>query len=181
MKINVLILCILCFNGALRADTSSSYFIKASPREISLIKQEIPVFYAKELFAAGLYQSEEEALKDAIEECEALSDPCGIYYNIAKEKVNCGYFSYSIKDKTAYIDSIFLKEPFRGLGIGKQILQNLEKELREKEIYEIELYVFAHNQSACALYKKMGYLIRESYYQNDKLIGSKMKKIIEKK
>lgn len=180
MNIHFLILYILCFNCALRSDTSPSYFIKASPQEISLIKQELYVFYAKELFTAGLYQTEEEALKNAIEECESSLDPDSIYYNIATEgESNSGYFIYSIKDKTAFIDSIFLKENFRGLGIGKQVLQNLEKELMEQEIYEIELYVFAHNQAAYTLYKKMGYLVQNAYYQNSKFMGSKMKKVIK--
>ena len=178
MKIHFLILYILCFNCVLKADVAPSYFIKASPQEISLIKQELYVFYAEELFTAGLYQTEDEALKNAIEECDASLD--SIYYNIATEgESNCGYFSYSIKDKTAYIDSLFLKENFRRRGIGKQILQNLENDLREKEIYEIELYVFAHNQAAYTLYKKMGYLVQNAYYQNGKFMGSKMKKIIK--
>lgn len=56
------------------------------------------------------------------------------------------------------------------------MLQDLEVLLKEKHVESIKLYVFAHNPSAIALYKKMGYEVETTYSINGIPIGYHMKK-----
>jgi ribosomal protein S18 acetylase RimI-like enzyme len=53
-------------------------------------------------------------------------------------------------------------------------LENLETDLKKKNIKTIQLYVFAHNQAAIKLYEKLGYVVENSYFP----IGYLMKKVM---
>lgn len=52
---------------------------------------------------------------------------------------------------------IGISEVFRGQGIGTRLFEEMEKWARERAIHRIELTVLAHNESARALYRKMGF------------------------
>lgn len=58
----------------------------------------------------------------------------------------------------AYIVIGILKD-YRGRGIGKQLFQKLDKWALENSISRLELTVMIHNESAVALYKKMGFKV----------------------
>ena len=74
-----------------------------------------------------------------------FSEPIGvIWVNTAAQK--------------AFIYDFIIEEDQRGKGYGTKALQTLEKWAIQQGITEIGLHVFAHNQSAYQLYKKMGYL-----------------------
>lgn len=59
--------------------------------------------------------------------------------------------------RRAFISYIYLHEPFRGQGFGRQTLELLENKMRERNIARIGLHVFASNTVALDLYRKVGY------------------------
>lgn len=52
---------------------------------------------------------------------------------------------------------IGISEAFRGQGIGTRLFEEMEKWAVEHAIHRVELTVLAHNESARALYRKMGF------------------------
>jgi len=55
------------------------------------------------------------------------------------------------------MDGIVVKEGNRGMGIGKQLFQRLEKYARENNLLSIKLDVIDENQKAKKLYEKIGF------------------------
>ncbi|HVP58644.1 MAG TPA: GNAT family N-acetyltransferase, partial [bacterium] len=72
-----------------------------------------------------------------------------------------GYLWIQVEDtkKTCFIAEIYLHPEFRGRGLGRKVLEDLEVRLRQRGIERIGLHVFADNRAASALYTKMGYQI----------------------
>lgn len=153
------------------------FFIDPSILEISQIKQEMSFFYGQELFKAGIFDNEDRALREANNECniEFSTKKC-CYYWLLSSNEKIGYLVYSLEDGSVYLEAIYLYKKSRGQGFGKQILQDFEKHLKEKNIDTIRLYVFAHNKIAFNLYEKMGYTIEKSYSAENRIIGYHMKK-----
>lgn len=152
-------------------------FEKVSENEISTVQEHLIFFYSQELLKAGLFSDKASALQAAKEEVlqEAIHTPLHFFY-LSSESARCGYVVYSLKAETAYIESIYLDEKYRSRGLGREILSYLEEELQANGINMIKLYVFAHNQAAFNLYKKMGYNIENGYFNKDMPIGYLMKK-----
>ena len=101
---------------------------------------------AKEIFASLLPQGTATENNHLFSLFAAdFSEPIGvIWINTAAQK--------------AFIYDFIIEEDQRGKGYGTKALQALEKWAIQQGITEIGLHVFAHNQSAYQLYKKMGYL-----------------------
>ena len=104
------------------------------------------------------------------------------YFYLTSEEfkdTHFGYVTYSIQEEIAYVESIYLEQNYRRLGLGQATLIGLEEKLRG-EVSVIRLYVFAHNKAAFNLYKKMGYVIESTYFDKERLIGYHMEKAIAK-
>lgn len=82
-----------------------------------------------------------------------------------------GYLGYEIKEKATkfiWIDELVITEKERGKGYGT-LLMNEIKNIQEKEnIQRIELNVFAFNESAVKLYKKLGYVEQRYIFELNK-------------
>ena len=65
--------------------------------------------------------------------------------------------------KHGYIYDIFVKEEFRGRGIGRMILKKAEGYCREKRYSRILLMVSVSNETAIRLYHKMGFKAEQTY------------------
>lgn len=63
----------------------------------------------------------------------------------------------------AFICDFVIEQQFRGQGLGKQALRELDKKMDEMGVENISLHVFAHNTNAIALYEKMGYSVTNLY------------------
>ena len=61
-----------------------------------------------------------------------------------------------------FVDEIFLREPYRGKGIGRQTFAFVEAECRELELNVLHLEVMLENQKAYDFYCKQGYVGRQS-------------------
>jgi len=65
--------------------------------------------------------------------------------------------------KNGFIYDIFVKEEFRGRGIGRILLEKAESYCREKGYSKILLMVSINNAAAIKLYDKMGFKAEEMY------------------
>lgn len=65
--------------------------------------------------------------------------------------------------KHGYIYDIFVKEEFRGRGIGRILLEKAENYCREKRYSKILLMVSVSNEPAIRLYDKMAFKAEQTY------------------
>jgi ribosomal protein S18 acetylase RimI-like enzyme len=63
------------------------------------------------------------------------------------------------KQKFGYIDAIFVKEDSRKKGIGRKLLNEAEKFLKEQKIHSLELDIYEGNKEAIKFYQKSGFRI----------------------
>lgn len=85
--------------------------------------------------------------------------------NIVFENQNIGYIWYSINKKQepyyAYLFEIFISPEYRGRGFGTEAMSLCMKEIKGKDIDDVWLHVFGHNQSALKLYQQLGFEITD--------------------
>ena len=73
-----------------------------------------------------------------------------VYFNTYPEK----YFKFH---KRGFIGSIGVDESYRGQGVGKALLNGVEKEMKKRKISVLEIDVYTFNQAAEKLYDSAGY------------------------
>jgi GNAT superfamily N-acetyltransferase len=68
------------------------------------------------------------------------------------------FFSYSSFSglPNLYLEDIFVRPAYRGLGVGKELLANLATRARERGCGRMEWSVLNWNESAMAFYGKLG-------------------------
>ncbi len=68
------------------------------------------------------------------------------------------FFSYSsfLAKKTLYLEDIYISSDFRGLGIGKQLIQHLQKIAADNNCGRMEWVVLDWNKNAIDFYDKLG-------------------------
>jgi GNAT superfamily N-acetyltransferase len=101
---------------------------------------------------------------------EFLSHPdYGLAWFIEVDGVTAGYmamcvgFSLEFGGRDAFVDEIYLHEPFRGEGIGRQALEVLIGEARRLGIVALHLEVDRENAAAARLYRALGFAPRERF------------------
>ena len=62
--------------------------------------------------------------------------------------------------KPGRITELFVREAYRGQGIGRKLLKELEDYLKAQGCHTIHIEVFAPNENAHKLYNKLGYTDR---------------------
>ncbi|MBZ0200431.1 MAG: GNAT family N-acetyltransferase [Ignavibacteriaceae bacterium] len=72
-------------------------------------------------------------------------------------------FSLEFFGRDALIDEIYVRENFRGKGIGSRLLKFIENLCREEKIYALHLEVNRINTKAQDLYRRMGYKDHNRY------------------
>lgn len=75
-------------------------------------------------------------------------------------------FGYSLEyaGRDALIDELFLREKFRGIGIGKRIIAFIEDFCREQNIKAVHLEVERENIAAKSLYHKAGFVDHDRHF-----------------
>ncbi|MFN4085010.1 MAG: GNAT family N-acetyltransferase [Spirosomataceae bacterium] len=66
-------------------------------------------------------------------------------------------YSFEFKGRVAYLDEYFIKEEFRGQGIGQKYLAALVDKYKQLEFGSVRLEIESYNQRAYYLYEKMGF------------------------
>ncbi len=65
-------------------------------------------------------------------------------------------FSTFVGKPGVYLEDLYVREPFRGRGYGKALLEKLIQKAKEKDCGRIEWSVLNWNKPAIDFYKKMG-------------------------
>jgi GNAT superfamily N-acetyltransferase len=87
----------------------------------------------------------------------------GLAWLIQEGEALIGYavltFGYSLEfgGRDAFVDELYLREAYRGRGIGKQTIAHLLNVCREQGIKALHLEVVAHNTKARAFYEQIGF------------------------
>lgn len=77
--------------------------------------------------------------------------------------ITLGY-SLEYHGRDAFVDEIFLRESYRGKGIGTQTFAFLEAACRQLEVNAVHLEVMPENRTAYDFYRKLGYADRQSSF-----------------
>lgn len=102
-------------------------------------------------------------LKDLIEH-----EDYGRIWLIMVDEVPVGYvvltlgYSLEYHGRDAFVDEIFLREPYRGKGVGSQTFAFLEAECRKLGVKAVHLEVMPENELAYEFYCRLGYGDRQS-------------------
>lgn len=96
---------------------------------------------------------------------------------VAEEEMELKGYLFAIneeinrKQHSVYV-AVGIRQGVRGKGIGTKLFLALEKWANEKKLHRIELTVLEHNESAIALYIKMGFEV-EGIKRDSLLIDGK--------
>lgn len=80
------------------------------------------------------------------------------------EAAGCAGFK-PYENDTAEVKRVFVREDYRGRGIAKQLINEVEKQAKKKGFKKLILETGANMPEAYGLYKKLGYEIMENYGQ----------------
>ncbi|WP_102398687.1 GNAT family N-acetyltransferase [Haloimpatiens massiliensis] len=99
------------------------------------------------------WTNDEESLETLKEWMEA-----GKVFNILNEGKNIGFISVRFGGQdAAWLEDIFIVEQYRGHGIGKYVIKELDKMMKEKGIISIFVSVIPRNTSALQFYIDCGF------------------------
>jgi ribosomal-protein-alanine acetyltransferase len=93
-----------------------------------------------------------------------------------------GYAQFWVIGQESELNRIAVKKGYRGLGIGKELLKEVIRRVRERGARELFLEVKEENERAVLLYKKLGfekYGERKGYYGNRKALLFKLNLEVE--
>lgn len=137
--------------------------------QIETITQMMQDFYAIDNYPIDIEVSK-QLFKEFISN-ESLGKSWLIFY----ENKIVGYviltyiFSFEYKGRIAFLDELYIKEAYRGKGIGKQTIDFIKEQAFNQNIKLIYLEVENHNQNAQKLY-----LANDFVVHNRKLLKHKL-------
>jgi RimJ/RimL family protein N-acetyltransferase len=125
--------------------------------------------YAQENIRAGYWTPEEAAEKARAAHERFLPQGMGTpdhYFftiRVVEEQQAVGVVWFAIRRESAapsgFIYDLFIDEPHRGKGFATQAMLALEEKAKALGLQALYLHVFAQNQTARALYDKLGYQV----------------------
>lgn len=89
----------------------------------------------------------------------------GTSYIIFYRNSPCGFIWYSVKGSRLHINTIIIDEKYQGLGIGSEVLRELEAKAKKARIPYLQLGVQGINKRARDFYLKLGF--KDIGYMND--------------
>ena len=87
---------------------------------------------------------------------------------IEDDKTTIGYCISTIQKSTGEIDSIYVKEEYRGTGLGSSLIDHSLNWFHTKKCDKIIIAVAEGNESAYPFYKKFDFYPRLTYLQQKK-------------
>ncbi len=83
----------------------------------------------------------------------------------------CRLFPYELGNKSAHVSdmAIGICKDFRGLGIGRTLIEHALEWAKAQNYEKVTLDVYSSNQHALSLYKKMGFQVTGVRYRQVKL------------
>jgi ribosomal protein S18 acetylase RimI-like enzyme len=77
---------------------------------------------------------------------------------IPRDRLERFYAFYSTRvEGSYYLDALSVDEPYRGLGIGRALLEKTKIKAQNEGYTELSLIVFSENTQAIALYQQQGF------------------------
>jgi ribosomal protein S18 acetylase RimI-like enzyme len=121
----------------------------------------------REYYAYDRHEFIEPKLRDAL--TSLLTNPAyGYAWLIADGGTPVGYmavcfgFSLEFGGRDAFLDEIYLREAYRGKGIGRQAILHMLETCRANGIRALHLEVMPGNRAVIAFYEKLGFENRGS-------------------
>lgn len=124
---------------------------------------DIPYVYNEELKIFGKSLGEKTLYN------EIIYNDMSKYFIALVDKKRAGYVGSWLTLPNAEILNLFVSEQYRGLKIGKQLMENVLKVCEEHSIEAISLEVRPSNTHAIKMYEDLGFSlshIRKNYYGN---------------
>ncbi|MBN2604802.1 MAG: ribosomal protein S18-alanine N-acetyltransferase [Bacilli bacterium] len=100
---------------------------------------------------------------------EIIYNEMSRYYIVCVDKKRAGYVGSWLTIPNAEILNLFVIEKYRGLGLGKLLMNEVIKTCMEEHIEMLTLEVRVSNEYAIFMYKELGFVqggIRKNYYSN---------------
>ena len=72
-----------------------------------------------------------------------------------------GIVGYDIHGEWAYINLLAVRLQYRGMGIGRLLVQRAERELRQRGVKHVKVCTWSTNEGAIRLYRSLGYDVEE--------------------
>lgn len=135
-------------------------FRSATPNDVEAVLRLMEAYYAED----G-YPFFEEQARDQLRHFIANAELGCLLVAAVNEGV-AGYlvvtlgFSFEYGGRDAFIDELYIAEPFRGAGLGQEALRTAEEYCQRVGVGAIHLEVELQRVTAAALYEKIGF--RES-------------------
>ena len=115
-----------------------------------------------EFYAESGYPLDQEIARSAF--LELIENPdLGRVWLILLSGEPVGYiavtfgFSLEYYGRDGFIDDLFIRAPFRGVGLGTRVLEAIEAECRALGLRALHLEVGRTNEPALALYRRQGF------------------------
>ncbi|MDD3428713.1 MAG: ribosomal protein S18-alanine N-acetyltransferase [Oscillospiraceae bacterium] len=99
---------------------------------------------------------------------EEFENPVAQNFVIQNEERIVGFCSFHYSCGEASLNTFTIHQAMRGSGWGKKLLSHCIAYFKEKQAHMIYLEVRSQNQSACALYEKLGFQqvqVRKGFYK----------------
>ena len=90
---------------------------------------------------------------------EQIEDEGYIYNIMEYEGKNIGYFGAYLKDDYLFLSKIYIKDDFRGRGLGKEAFKKIIDIAKEQNKNSIRLTVNKYNTNTIKTYEKWGFSI----------------------
>ncbi|WP_310555595.1 GNAT family N-acetyltransferase [Flavobacterium sp.] len=126
-------------------------------KPLQITEIEIITTMMQDFYAIDNYPIDIQVSKKLFEEF-IPNENLGKAYLIYNDSEIIGYailtfvFSFEYKGKIAFLDELYIKEAFRGKGIGKQTMDFIKTESHKLSLKLLLLEVENHNQNAQKLY-----------------------------
>ena len=100
---------------------------------------------------------------------EIIYNDMSRYFIALVDGHRAGYVGSWLTVPNAEILNLFVSEKYRGLGIGRELMDRVIEVCNEHEINQLSLEVRPSNTHAIELYEKLGFkqgAVRKGYYEN---------------
>jgi diamine N-acetyltransferase len=122
----------------------------------------------REYYAFDNLRFDEAAAREALKQI-LQDESVGRIWLIKLDDEIAGYsiltlgFSLEFHGRDAFLDEIYLRDRFRGRGIGRRALEFLEEQCRQLGVRALHLEVERENKNAQAVYRGSGFTDHDRY------------------
>ncbi|QIA09531.1 GNAT family N-acetyltransferase [Draconibacterium halophilum] len=118
------------------------------------------------------YEESLDQVSNSLEQMYEQKDYFNCYVAETEENEIIGmalyYFSYyTWVGKTLYLDDLYVKEAWRGNGLGSRLMDKMFEVAKAEKCKRFRLQVLNWNEQAIKLYEKSGFTVDKTWYNCD--------------